>query len=408
MSVSRKKTSFLSTSRLVFIFVTILIDKLGESIIFPILPFLVERFRSDALTLGLLTSSFAIAQFIAVPIIGGLSDRYGRRPMLLICVLGTAVSYFMFGLAGALSVLFISRIIDGATGGVAATAQAYIADISAPHERVKNFGLIGASVGLGFIIGPALGGTLANISINLPVLLAGTLALINFVLGYFVLRESLDRDRRRPFKLRDLNPINQLGDLLGNKRLRGFILTFFVFNFVFTGFISVLVLFFKDRFGWGPALSAVVFIFIGLVTTIVQGGLIGKLMPRFGEEKLTLAGFVLLAIAFGMMVLIPASGPLVYPGIYISQGTIALGVGLIIPCLRGSISNRVSDREQGKTLAGLQVIQSVAGILGPLWAGWTFDNLGIISPFSMAALLMLLAWGFTVANLRKISIRYRA
>ncbi|MBD2023721.1 MFS transporter, partial [Leptolyngbya sp. FACHB-711] len=156
MSSSPLPAKALSMPRLLFIFITILIDKLGESLIFPILPFLVERFRSDAFTLGLLASSFAIAQFIASPIIGGLSDRYGRRPILLVCVLGTAVSYYLFGFAASLWMLFFSRVVDGITGGVAATAQAYIADISSPEDRAKNFGLTGAAFGLGFTLGPAL------------------------------------------------------------------------------------------------------------------------------------------------------------------------------------------------------------------------------------------------------------
>ena len=272
MSVSSGQTRGIPASRLAFIFVTILIDKLGESLIFPILPFLVERFRSDAFTLGLLVSSFAIAQFIAIPIISGLSDRYGRRPVLLVCILGTAVAYYMFGLAASLWVLFLSRIVDGMTGGVAPTAQAYIADISAPEDRAKNFGLTGAAFGLGFILGPAIGGALANISLNLPVFVAGTIALVNFVFGWFVLSESLPEDQRRPFTRRDLNPISQLSDLLKNSQIQGLVIGFFIFNFAFAGFSSIFVLFLDNRYGWGPNQAAMVFVFIGVVSTIVQGG----------------------------------------------------------------------------------------------------------------------------------------
>ncbi len=399
MSVSPDQAKGIPVPRLAFIFVTILIDKVGESLIFPILPFLVERFRSDAFTLGMLVSSFAIAQFVAIPIISGLSDRYGRRPVLLVCVLGTAVSYYMFGLAASLWVLFLSRIIDGITGGVAPTAQAYIADISAPEDRAKNFGLTGAAFGLGFILGPALGGALANISLNLPVFVAGTIALLNFIWGYFVLPESLEQDQRRPFTRRDLNPISQLSDLLKNPQIQGLVTGFFIFNFAFAGFSSIFVLFLDHRFGWGPNQAAAVFVFIGVLSTVVQGGLIRQLLPRFGEAKLTVAGLLMIAIAFGGIVLIPAEGPILLPALYTTQAFLAFGVGLIIPSMRGLISNRVSNQEQGKTLGGNQALQSIAMILGPLWAGWMFDHSGVLSPFWIGALLMLMAVGFTLTNL---------
>lgn len=397
MSVSSGSAK-ISVPRLAFIFITILIDKVGESLIFPILPFLVERFRSDAFTLGMLVSSFAIAQFIAIPIISGLSDRYGRRPVLLVCILGTAISYYMFGLATSLWVLFLSRIIDGITGGVAPTAQAYIADISAPEDRAKNFGLTGAAFGLGFILGPALGGALANISLNLPVFVAGTIALLNFILGWFVLSESLDPDQRRPFTRRDLNPIGQLSDLLKNPQIQGLVVGFFIFNFAFAGFSSIFVLFLDNRYGWGPNQAALVFVFIGVVSTVVQGGLIRQLLPRFGEAKLSLAGLLMIAAAFGGLVLIPAKGLILLPALYTTQALLALGVGLIIPSMRGLISNRVSNQEQGKTLGGNQALQSIAAILGPLWAGWMFDHSGMLSPFGVGALLMLIAVGFTLTN----------
>lgn len=405
MSSSPISAKALSMPRLLFIFITILIDKLGESLIFPILPFLVERFRSDAFTLGLLASSFAVAQFIASPIIGGLSDRYGRRPVLLVCVLGTAISYYLFGLAASLWMLFFSRVIDGITGGVAATAQAYIADISTPENRAKNFGLTGAAFGLGFTLGPALGGTLANINLNLPVLVAGTIALLNFALGWFVLPESLDQEHRRPFTLQDLNPISQLIDLLRNSQIQGLLIAFFIFNFAFAGFSSIFVLFLNDRYGWGPSQAAVVFFFIGIVSTLVQGGLIRQLLPRFGEAKLSIAGLGLVSIAFGGIVLIPPTGSIVIPALYLTQALLALGVGLIIPSLRGLISNRVSNQEQGKTLGGNQALQSVATILGPLWAGWIFDRSGVLSPFWTGAVLMVTAIGFALMNLpRRLSV----
>lgn len=386
-------------SPLVFIFITILINRIGISILFPILPFLVERFRSDALTLGWLTSSYAIAQFLATPAIGSISDRYGRRPVMLVCVLGTAVSYFMFGWAGALWIMFVSRIIDGITGGVAATAQAYIADTSTAGDRSKNFGLTGVAFGLGFVLGPALGGALAGISMTAPVFFAGALALFNVILGYFTLPESLTVENRRPIDLKDFNPLGQVRDLLQNRQISGLLWATFIFNFAFSGFISIFVLFLSQRFGWEAAAAAVLFVFIGVVSTIVQGGLIRQLIPRYGEANLSIAGFVVLTIGFGMIALIPVSN-WVTPLLYLSQALLSLGVGLLLPCLRGLISNRVSDREQGRTIGTAQAIQSIATILGPLGAGWTYDRLGILSPFWMGALLLLIGLICTVVNLR--------
>lgn len=380
---------------------TILINRIGMSILFPILPFLVERFRSDAFTLGLLTASFAIAQFLATPAIGAISDRYGRRPVMLICVLGSAISYFMFGWAGALWVLFLSRIIDGITGGVAATAQAYIADTSKPGERSKNFGLTGVAFGLGFVLGPALGGALSGIDITFPVFFAGSLALLNAILGYFTLPESLSVEKRRSIHLKDLNPLNQITDLLRNRKIRGFLWATFIFNFAFTGFTSIFVLFLNERLGWGPASAATVFVFIGVVSTIVQGGLIRKLLPIYGEAKLTVVGFVTLAIGLGLVAVIPNDSIWLYPTLYTSQALLSLGAGFLLPCLRGLISNRVSDREQGRTIANAQGIQSIAAILGPLWAGWTFDHLNIAAPFWLGTLLVLLGLVCALANLRQ-------
>lgn len=294
-----------SISPLYFLCITIFIDRLGESLIFPILPFLVKPFNFNALTLTLLFSAFAAAQFLAAPILGTLSDRYGRRPVLLICVLGTALSYFMFALAQQGWMLFVSRILDGITGGVASTAQAYIADSSAPEDRAKNFGLTGAAFGLGFVLGPALGGSLATINLKLPIVVAGIIALSNFILGYFTLPESLKPESRRTLQLKDFNPLGQLRDLFRDRSLAGLLWAFFIFNFAFAGFTSVFVLFLNQRFGWGPSQAALVFVVIGITITVVQAGLIRKLIPRFREGNLTIVGLFLLGLGFSLTALVP-------------------------------------------------------------------------------------------------------
>ncbi|MFK8184748.1 MAG: MFS transporter [Phormidesmis sp.] len=395
-------TAPLAKSQLIFIFITILIDKIGSSIIIPILPFLVGQFRDDALTLGFLTASFSVAQFLAIPVIGALSDRHGRRPVLLICILGTTAAYSLFGIAGSLWVIYLSRLIDGITGGIPSTAQAYIADVSTPENRAKNFGITGAAFGLGFTIGPALGGFLAKFSLELPIFIAAALALLNFLWGYFSLPESLPKEKRQhKLEIRDFNPIGQLWKMFNQAQLRGLLVSFFLFNFVFTGFSSVYVLFLNQRFGWGPTEAALVFVWIGVLSTLVQGGLIRKLLPKYGEAKLALTGILLIALAFGVTPAIPKQGLGLYGGVYLTQAMLAFGVGFILPSLRALISNRVSDKEQGRTIAGTQSLRSVASIAGPIWAGVVFDHLGILSPFWMGGIMMAVALGVTVVGLRQ-------
>ncbi|MDR9405447.1 MAG: MFS transporter, partial [Halothece sp. Uz-M2-17] len=241
-------------SPLIFIILTVFIEVMGGSLLFPLIPYLVEEYRSDALTIGLLSSSFAIAQFICSPVLGSFSDRVGRRPVLLVCTLGTAISFFVFASAQALWVMFLAQIINGITGGVVSTAQAYIADVSgSPEERTKNFGLIGAAAGIGFIFGPILGGTLAGIALRLPIYLAGFIALTNVVMGYLTVQESLRERVETPLTWQSFSPIAQLRDLFQRDNLRYLLASYVLFYLGFAGFTSVFVVFVRDRFLWTPS-----------------------------------------------------------------------------------------------------------------------------------------------------------
>lgn len=388
-------------SPVVFIFLTIFIDFMGGSLLVPILPFLVERFRSDALTIGLLGASFSLAQFVAAPGIGALSDRYGRRPVLLICMLGTSLGYLIFGLAHALWMMFLGRIIDGITGGVVSTAQAYIVDISKPEDRSKNFGLIGAAFGLGFILGPAIGGALSQIDLNLPVFVAAGLALANVILGYFTLPESLPKEKRQQGKLQsiwsELNPIGQLGNIAQDKNIRALVFGFFLFNFAFAGFQNNFAVFTRDQFQWDPVKNAQLFAYIGVVSSLVQGGLIRKLIPRFGEETLALWGLAFCSISVFSIAFLPTANWL-----YVTQTLFALGVGLASPTLRGLISARTPAQEQGRALGGTQAMVSLAMVLGPLWAGAAFDYLGYTAPYWTSGLWIAVALGVTALALKSI------
>jgi len=384
--------------------------------VFPLLPFLLADITNDGRVLGLLTGSYAIAQFTFTPLIGALSDRYGRRPVMTVCVAGTVLGLGLFALtlalpwrqfwpAGAaagvpLALLFTARTIDGLSGGTAATAGAVLADISPPEQRAKAFGLIGVAFGLGFILGPALGGALASVSltlplvglrVSLPLLLAVGFAALNFSLVALLLPETLPAAERRPLpRKRDLQPFHQLVRVFADPRVRRLCVSFFLFFLAFNGFTGVLVLYFKQTFGWGPRLSANAFLVVGIVATVVQGGLIGPLVQRFGEWRLTLAG--LGSVIAGCSLIALAGGPAATPTLFVAVAILALGTGLVTPCLRSLVSRRLEAGGQGAALGSLQGLQSLGSFLGPPLAGLAYETLGRRSPFGLGiALLVLVA-----------------
>ena len=270
---------------LTFIFLTVFLDLLGVGILVPVLPYIVAEFRTDALTVGLLSLAFAAAQFLASPVLGAWSDRIGRRRVLLLSVLGTGIGYFIFGAAQTLWLLFLARLIDGFTGGNISTAQAYIADVSPPEDRAKNFGLIGAAFGLGFIIGPALGGILSHWSLRAPAYAAGVLSLLTVTLGYFVLPESLPPERRTrtPFRLRDLHPLNHLGEAVRRPGVARIFAAFFAMNFAMAALQSNFAVFTHARFGLGPKGNALLFTLVGLSASWCRASCSGESPPRIAN-----------------------------------------------------------------------------------------------------------------------------
>ncbi|MCP9848881.1 MFS transporter [Cyanobium sp. Morenito 9A2] len=368
---------------------------MGESIVFPLLPFLLANFSNDGRTLGLLAGSYALAQFAATPLIGALSDRYGRKPVIALCVAGSVLGLGLFALTVAtdwsrfpwaagtslpLGLLFLARLIDGVSGGTAATAGAVLADISPPEKRAKAFGLIGVAFGLGFILGPGLGGRLGEINVNLPVLVAVGFAAANFVLVLLLLPETHPPEARQPMpRRRELNPFSALHKVFSNPQVRRLCLAFFLFFLAFNGFTAVLVLYFKQVFGWGPALAGTAFLIVGVVATVVQGGLIGPLVKRFGEWRLTLAG---LGFVIAGCLLIPlASRAHAQPVVFSAVAVLALGTGLVTPCLRSLVSRRLDSSGQGAALGSLQGLQSLGSFLGPPLAGLAYELTGRTSPF---------------------------
>ena len=373
-------------SPLAFLFITVFVDMLGYGLVIPLLPFYAREHAAGAALVGLLGSLYAAMQFVGGPFLGGLSDRAGRRPVLILCLLGASFAYLLLGLAQTLSLLFAAVVLAGGASGTLATAQAYIADSTSVERRARGLGLIGAAFGLGLMAGPVLSGLLSLYSLGAPAFAASALALGNAAFGFLILPESLTPERRTPTPLRRLNPLSQLRGVLGMGGIRALLLVVFLLNLSFAGLLINFPLFSNARFGWDASTNAFFFAFVGVCAVLTQGVLIGSLQPRFGEERLLLGGLSLMALDLGLMAVVPF-GPLLYPVV----GMLAIGVGLAIPALTALISRRVSGREQGKVMGGLQAEISLTLIIGPVISGLAFERLGVAAPYWIGALLAALA-----------------
>ncbi len=370
------------------IFLIVFLDLMGAGILVPVIPFVVQPYRSDALTVGLLALAFSAAQFAAAPLLGAWSDRRGRRPVLLACLAGTAASYFLFGAAWSLAVLFAARLLSGLAGGSITAAQAYIADISEPRDRAKNFGLIGAAFGLGFILGPAMGGALSRISLSAPAYASGALSLVTLAVAAATLRETLPPERRVPSRLhwREMDPLRQIQAAMRRPAFRELMLATFALNFAMAGLQTNFPVFTHARFGLDASGNAVLFAFLGLMATLTQGFLLRVLMRHTGEAVLAIAGAVLFAAGFAA-----AAAAHALWGLYAAVALTALGFGLASPALTGLISRRANPHEQGALLGTAQSAASLTRVIGPVWAGAVFDHAGAGAPYWSGALFSILA-----------------
>jgi MFS family permease len=373
-------------SPLVFLFATVFVDMIGYGIVVPLLPFYAGPYASGAVLVGLLGSLYAAMQFVGGPFLGGLSDRHGRRPVLLLCLLGASLAYLLLGLASTLAALVLAVALAGAAGGTLATAQAYVADSTTEENRAKGLGLIGAAFGLGLMAGPALGGLLSLHSLAAPALFASALALSNVAFGYLTLPESHAPHLRKKVLLSRLNPVSQLVRTLKMRNVRALLVAVLLLNLAFAGLVSNFPLFSHVRFGWGTASNAVFFAFVGVCAVVTQGFLIGRLQPRFGEGGLLVGGLALVSLDLALVALVPA-GALLYPVV----GLLALGAGLAIPSMTAIVSNRTPAEAQGRLMGGVQALLSLAMILGPTIAGLAFDQLGVPAPYLLGAALAVLA-----------------
>ncbi len=370
------------------IFFIMLMDVVGMSIIFPVAPYIVQRYSGDALMVTMLTVIYAGAQFFAAPALGKISDRIGRRPVLLVSVLGSAIGYFVFGLGGALWVLFLARLIDGITGGNISTASATLIDISRPEERAKNFTLLGMAYGIGFIVGPALGGVLGQWSLNAPAYAAGCIFLLSTAIVYFLLPESLPKDRRATRRLRvnDFNPFASVAQMMRKPGLGLVLLILALFNFSFDGVNSISGVFIKNKFAAAPLALGLLFVVVGIATAFVQGTLVERLVPRYGEKRMALIGLLASVMGWPAIMLAPALWML-FPIAFVQSGI----TGFIWATTGALAAGYVQEDEQGQ-LAGVNAaLSGLMSMLGPLWAGAVYDGVSSNSPYWMGALILLAA-----------------
>jgi DHA1 family tetracycline resistance protein-like MFS transporter len=355
-------------SPLLVIFITVFIDLVGFGIVIPVLPFYAEgtKFGATPSQVGLLFASYSVLQFVFAPVLGRLSDKYGRRPILFASLLGTALGFLILGFATTLWMLFVGRIIDGISGGNISTAQAYIADVTTEENRAKGMGLIGAAFGLGFVFGPAIGGILSRWGINLPFLFAGFLALTNAVLLYFVLPETVTPDHPARMSAAAGRGWQQLMEALKQRRL-AFVLTIYFLSIVaFSIMTALFSLFLLFRLGYDPWHSGWIFAFVGIISATIQGGLIGKLVKRFGEPALVILGALLFTASLFLTPFVRTGIGVV--GILAIGALSAIGNALMAPSLTSLGSKSATARNQGSVLGVMQSVASLARAVGPTLA----------------------------------------
>lgn len=378
------------SSPLGFLLTTVFIDVAGYGLVIPLLPFYARQYSADAALVGLLASLYAAMQLLGGPLLGGISDRAGRRPVMISCLLVVSLAYALLGFSGSLAMLIAAVALAGGASGTLATAQAYVADCTSPEERARGLGLIGAACGLGLISGPALGGLLSLHALATPAFAACGLALANAAFGLLTLPESLPPERRSPTPVMLLNPASRLASVISTKHIRALLLAVFLLNLAFAGLLTNFPLFASSRFGWSVSDGAFFFAFAGGCAVLTQGVLIGRLQPRFGEVRLLLAGLALASSGLALVALADRGWTL-YP----VAGVLAVGVGLAIPSATSLLSRRAPAGEQGSLMGGLQAVLSLALIFGPPLAGVSFDHLGAGAPYligsSLAALALLVA-----------------
>ncbi len=349
------------------IFIILVTEVLGFSLILPFLPFFAQDLGADALTIGLIFASFSLFQFFSAPVLGKLSDRYGRRPLLMLSQLVTCVSFVILGLANTVWLIFLSRIIDGLFGSNFTIAQAYLSDISSRKDRSKAFGISGAAFGVGFLIGPGIGGWLAQYGYWLPSFLAAGMALVTIALTYFFLPESL-KHKRADGNWLDAFEFSQYKRYLANRKVAPGLWVFFTFMMSHAIFVSMMALYAERQLGLGPASVGLFLTYVGVNAVVLRGGLLPKLIDWCGEKRLAYMGVVATIMGLG------ATAFITEWWMFIPTITLfAFGSGVLRPVLIGEISRRVRARDQGELLGVSNSMGSVTQIIGPLAGGLVLE-----------------------------------
>jgi len=353
-----------SAGKLHFVLVSVFIDVIGIGLIVPVMPPLVGQFvqgrDEQALWYGILATVFGLLQFVFMPMLGAISDRVGRRPVLLYSMGGMCLNFLVTALAPSLAWLFLGRVIGGLSAASMSVAMAYASDVSTPENRAKSFGKIGAAFGVGFICGPMLGGLLGEINLALPFYAAALLAGVNLVYGYFFVPESLPAATREPFSWQRVNPFYALRKLLARRDIRGLVIVFALTTFGQIMTQTTWVLYTTFRFGWTPRDNGIAMFCVGLAAAVVQGGLVATLIRRFGEMRLSVMGLASGAITFVLYGL-ATEGWMMY--VFICCNLLAFAAG---PALQGIVSRSADAGEQGELMGSLQSISSLAVVVTPL------------------------------------------
>ena len=350
---------------MIFILITVFIDVLGIGIIIPILPELIKEFAGGSTTVagrwfGVLAATYAVTQFFFAPLLGAISDRVGRRPVILISLFGLGIDYIIMGFAPSIAWLFVGRLFAGVMGASITTANAYIADVSGPENRARNFGLIGVAFGLGFIFGPALGGILGGIDLRLPFFAAAGLALVNWLYGFFVLPESLLSENRDEFRWAKANPVGSVAVLRSYPLVAGLAFSFIFMVLAQRGLETVWVLYTGHKFGWDAQANGLSLALVGIMATIVQGGMVQPVIKRFGERRAILGGLVIAVVTYLGYGLATEGWMLLA---FIVFGSIG---GVAGPAIQGLVAGTVAPHDQGKVQGAIQSLMSLTAIVAPL------------------------------------------
>lgn len=384
-----------SRRRLGVIFLTVLIDLIGFGIVLPILPYYAQRFGAQGVGFGALVFAFSAMQFLATALLGWLSDRVGRRPIILATTVINAAGYLLFAFAGSYPVLLVARLISGFAGGNISAAQAYIADITPAAERSRGMGMLGAAFGLGFTLGPAVGGFSAHWGgPAAPGLVAAALSLLNFVSAYFILPESLGTEHRSQ---RELWDFGHIGEVLASPRLRPLMTVWGLAPFAFSGYTVALPLFASAAFGWRERELGFFFAVVGLTAAVVQGFLFGKLARRVGDRALVIVGMFGMALGIGIVPFLP-NGQALYGWTFV----LAFSNSVFAPAATGLVSVYAGPSQQGTILGVAQSIAALGRMGGPLAVGWAYDAIGNRTAFLVAGAVMLVA-GLVSLRLERVS-----